>query len=510
MKVEGILVETNDQAKLKGALPESWSVESLRGSKTVFLASPSESELALDQAWEWTHKLESLPDVEIAEPSLVTAGLEPADLEKELAGHEEARSGGGDDDHLPGTSDHHWAPKLIHMPEAWEFVNTSGGGAGKDGEGIRVAHPDTGYTENTQIFNARLLHGDGYNFFDGHSDPKDPLTGDHPGHGTSTGSLIMSSSRVATDPVWGTAPKCDLIPLRVMDNVVRFNFKTVTESIIHAHSNNCHVISMSLGGPTSPHTLEREIDAAVKKGLIVLAAAGNVWPWVVYPAKFEQVIAVAACNAHALRDPENGIWSGSATGRSVDFSAPGESVWRARRDAQTNEDRVERGNGTSFAVATTAGVACVWLAFHGRGALIDKFGAENIQELFRYMVKNHGVDTPNGWDTRKWGSGVLNAEKLLKAPLPSLQQISTTRTLPPEGAERLLEFYEGTGINQQTVLTNTRQFFNVTEETEGQFFEQFGDEIAMQFATNSQLREAMVTGNEAPTDSFSSQLRSKI
>ena len=38
------------------------------------------------------------------------------------------------------------------------------------------------------------------------------------------------------------------------------------------------------------------LEAAVESGLILVAAAGNQWPFVVYPARYDDVIACAACN----------------------------------------------------------------------------------------------------------------------------------------------------------------------------------------------------------------------
>ena len=69
---------------------------------------------------------------------------------------------------------------------------------------------------------------------------------------------------------------------------------------------------------------QRAIQRALDAGTIVLAAAGNEVGFVVFPAAFDEVIAVAASN---IRDEP---WSGSSHGPAVDITAPGESVWRAR------------------------------------------------------------------------------------------------------------------------------------------------------------------------------------
>src|SRR4029450_5320445 len=69
----------------------------------------------------------------------------------------------------------------------------------------------------------------------------------------------------------------------------------VAAAIEHATRVECDVITMSLGGPPSlaGHAAVRN---AVAKGGIVLAAAGNCVRIVVYPARYDAVIAVAGGN----------------------------------------------------------------------------------------------------------------------------------------------------------------------------------------------------------------------
>jgi thermitase len=237
------------------------------------------------------------------------------------------------------------------------------------------------------------------------------------GHGAATASVIMSDHNPSPDTVWvsGAAPRAKLIPFRVSDGVIHFDFTNVALAIHEAVDQKAHVISMSLGGLFPSRFLERAIERAIANGLIVLAAAGNVWPWVVYPAHYRQVIAVAAVNCR--KKP----WSLSARGDSVDISAPGESVWRAR--TLQNSDSypvyvVEPSSGTSYAVATAAGACALWLAHHGRKQLIDKYGAPRLATVFRELLVTKGFEKPPGWDSEKYGVGILRADRLLEAPLP--------------------------------------------------------------------------------------------
>jgi thermitase len=175
------------------------------------------------------------------------------------------------------------------------------------------------------------------------------------------------------------------------------------------------VVSISLGGPWPSSSLRRAIAHAVDAGMIVLAAAGNEVKVVVFPAAFEEAIAVAGTT---IKDAP---WSGSSRGDAVDISAPGASVWRAIVKRAGNGGfafDVTRGSGTSFAVATTAGVAALWLSFHGWTTLERKYGAANIARVFKSLLQQT-CRTPRGWDTRNYGPGIVDAERLLRASLPA-------------------------------------------------------------------------------------------
>jgi len=78
---------------------------------------------------------------------------------------------------------------------------------------------------------------------------------------------------------------------------------------------------------------------------------------------------------------------------------------------------VDRGSGTSFAVATTAGVAALWVSFHGFKNLVSRYGAAQIARVFKSLLQST-CRTPPGWDTANFGPGIVDARALLAAPLP--------------------------------------------------------------------------------------------
>lgn len=348
--------------------------------------------------------------------------------------------------HEPQTSDRAWPLRNVasgtagttggmNIEAARAYTLSQNPPKPDQGQGIRIAHPDTGYNvhDDLETNQENIDLGSGYDTVDNDPVPIDPLNYSgwltFAGHGISTGSVMVSTGLVDSPPqsglfggtgppgmVAGIAPQSTLIPIRCMRSPVRLFFGSVVQAVDHAVAlpppNESHVISMSLGGLPSA-SLKTAIDLAVSQNIIVLAAAGNyTWWWVVYPAAFSNCIAVGASNA------KDGIWPGSAYGPEVDFAAPGESVWRAlRNDLGDPLTDAERGCGTSLSTAGVAGVAALWLAYHGRQNLINQLsGSRKLQDLFRSQVKKT-VRVPAGWDTGKHGEGIVDAKQLLAEPI---------------------------------------------------------------------------------------------
>jgi hypothetical protein len=310
-------------------------------------------------------------------------------------------------------ADENWAIKKARIPEAWQFAQDQGRPVA--GVGSVVFQPDTGIVDTHVALPPGMANRPGAaNFVEPGRPPVDPRTGGHnPGHGTGTGSVIASPG----GRMKGVAPAATVVPLRCVESVAVFDQSPVAQAISHAERHGAHVITMSLGGvPSSAlHAAARQ---AVASNVIVVAAAGNCVGEVVWPARYDEVIAIAGVN-EASRP-----WQGSCRGPSVAVSAPAEFVLRADgTDRSVPPAAVSGGQGTSFAVAMTAGIAALWLAFHGRDRLIAELpGGRTLQEQFRRLLRR-AVQKPPGFDTRKFGAGIVDALALLQLdPASAWQQ----------------------------------------------------------------------------------------
>ena len=207
------------------------------------------------------------------------------------------------------------------------------------GHGVRIAHPDTGWTRHPELPLARLDLDHQFNVFNFTLSAEEPLddawkTGQigtfHAHHGTATGSMIVSTDVTATGvgDVLGVAPGARLIPIRCASAVLLLSGVSLSIAILRAVVAGADVISMSLGGIGGKH-LQAVLKLAVARNIIPVAAAGNLFPLVVCPALYAETIAVAAiADTRQPMSSANASFA-SASGCAVDIAAPGASILRA-------------------------------------------------------------------------------------------------------------------------------------------------------------------------------------
>ena len=312
-----------------------------------------------------------------------------------------------------------WSLDAQHMAVEAARKLTPPAGGKTLGEGVRICHPDSGWTDHVDLDSGRIDRSFTLNLMEGGSDARDPLGySGNPGHGTKTGSVLISDggfdasgNTTAPGRIDGLAPKATLVPIRTFNSVIRVLDSNTARAVRHATKAQCDVISMSLGGRAF-FGLERAINDAVRRDIIVVNAAGNCIGMVVAPASYDNAIAVGATNA------DNKPWKGSSKGRAVDISAPGEDVYVADAVAGATGIESSPGNGTSFATAAVAGAAASWIAFHGRDRIKAAQGSLTRRDLF-VQAMQASARVPQGWDAQRYGAGILNLDKLLRQPLGS-------------------------------------------------------------------------------------------
>jgi subtilisin family serine protease len=302
-------------------------------------------------------------------------------------------------------ADRDWALAQTAVREAWAAAAAQGKPA--RGRGIVICQPDTGVVSAHIELPPGIAHdARAANFVEGGAIAEDPLAhGLTPGHGTGTASVVASPPDGA---MTGAAPEATLVPIRCVESVALLDQSGVAQAIDHARRVGAHVVTMSLGGVPSL-AVHAALRRAVQANIIVVAAAGNCVGEVVWPARYAEAIAIGGINA-ALKP-----WRGSSHGPAVAICGPAEFVLRANgRDTAQPPAAVGSSQGTSFATALIAGVAALWLAYHGRDTLIARLPpGRSLQEMFRRLVAA-SASVPPGHDTEEYGAGIVDARALLE------------------------------------------------------------------------------------------------
>jgi subtilisin family serine protease len=226
-----------------------------------------------------------------------------------------------------------WALPIMGVPNAWSQLpaNPSSIAVAVIDSGVCGSHPDLA---------GRLLPG--YDFVENDSIPQDEFD-----HGCAIAGIIAAQANNALG-IAGIAPHTLILPLRVLDSHGVGTYSNVAAAIIYAADHGARIINLSLGGANPSSILEDAINYAVGRGVLVIAAAGNTGAGVLYPAKYDRVIAVASI------DPSLQLSSFSSRGPEVDLLAPGQNILTLKKDGGYGAV-----TGTSFAAPQVAGVAAL-------------------------------------------------------------------------------------------------------------------------------------------------------
>ncbi|BDA67531.1 hypothetical protein CAL7716_016970 [Calothrix sp. PCC 7716] len=511
-------------------LGSDWKVKLIGDNRTEFEIT-SQHNLSSQQAWDKAYNLRSQPGVVYAEPLFavpVAMPVQPTQNfnqdtnqpSRRLTGFADPSQQNNQQNLNDESSDVDWPLKQLRVFETWQrfFPDPNK----LPGDGIVIGHPDTGYTPHPEII-SNLLLNKAFDFLRQDKDPVDELETspneiiNNPGHGTSTAGVIISTrASQANYPtakgVTGVAPGAKLVPLRVSLSVVLISIINISKAIEYAADNGIHVISISLGTAFPSQRLRSAIIYAQKRGVIIVAASGTAVPFVVWPAAYEEVIAVTGCNVRRE------VWSGASRGRQVDVTAPGAGVWYAKTNKTDTglEYDINQGDGTSFSAPFIAGVAALWLSYHGRDQLIQRYGAEKIPFIFNQILRDSCEKFPT-WKPNRFGEGLVNAEKVLDSPLPdnqnqalmapafALQQHSPI----DNGINTFNHLFEQQLVNNQPedseeIPDNTMlklslaQLLQTTPSELPKRIKEIGKELAFHFAADPQLYNQLTQTIQAP------------
>jgi len=276
-----------------------------------------------------------------------------------------------------------WGMALANIQDVWQVS--------KQGEGIKVAVLDTGFSEHDDLKEA-------WNSAEAINCTSEASVNDQgSGHGVHVAGIIAGSDN--DFGVVGVAPKAKVYAIRVLDNSGGGSYDTIAAGLRKAIDLNVDIINMSLGAPSEPPTSIHDlIKEAVSKGIVVVAAAGNDSHAVNYPARYDEVIAVAAL------DESGNLATFTSRDFTVDIVAPGTNIYSTHLN-----NNYCKMSGTSQASPFVAGICALIKAALKNQNLLPEFGNQFCQEDMMIALKNisslQNAHVQPG-EEQDWGPGV--------------------------------------------------------------------------------------------------------
>ncbi len=282
-----------------------------------------------------------------------------------------------------------WGLDKIAMLDAWEMETG-------DNE-VNIAVIDTGADLDHEDLAANIDLDESYDYVNNDDTPDDDHIG---GHGTHVAGIIAA---VGDNDIGGNGVmwKANLIIFKVLDEDGKLetsptsSAKKLADAISDAIvEKDARIINMSSGTETDfmeINVLEDAFEAAFAEDVLIVAAAGNdEAEGILYPAKYDGVLCVAATDINDKRS------AGTAYGAEVDIAAPGKSIY-----STTKNNSYGYQTGTSMSAAFVSGVA---------GLLLSKDSSLNKLQLKMLLLQNADDLASAGM-----GEGRLNAKKALEA-----------------------------------------------------------------------------------------------
>lgn len=213
--------------------------------------------------------LSSMPGVRaMVEDEWIQGAPLPPDLHVE-SGSAATTSGGPADAYFWA---YQWDMRAIHADEAWYDGHTGS-------SSVTVAIIDTGIDPFHQDL-AGLVDWDRSIAFVASKNPEGPPWGDDFFHGTHVAGTVASNGL----GTWGVAPHTTLVAVKVCDDEGSCPLSAIFSGILYAADIGANVGNLSLGGFIAKNATyggqltaiyNQVVDYATRKGMLVVAAAGN-------------------------------------------------------------------------------------------------------------------------------------------------------------------------------------------------------------------------------------------
>ena len=215
----------------------------------------------------------------------------------------------------------------------------------------------------------------GWDWVDRDNDADDPM-----GHGTHVSGAIAAVADNGKGGV-GFGRNLSVMPLRILDALGSGYVSDLIDAMSYARASGARIVNLSLVLPFNSAALGDAVSGLRRAGILVVAAAGNTGSSVLWPARYEDAVAVAATDRNDLRA------SFSSFGPEIDIAAPGVGILSTYRD-----NGYRSLNGTSMATPHVSALAgLIW-------SLRPDYGPDDVVSLLRASAADVNAASAPGPD----------------------------------------------------------------------------------------------------------------
>ena len=215
-------------------------------------------------------------------------------------------------------------------------------------------------------------------------------------HGTAVASLVAGNG---ADGVFGLAPNCEILSVRVFDGLGRGDAFTLAAGLVSAVEAGAQVVNISAGVFADSAVLRNAVEFALGRGVAIVAAAGNEGvSALAFPAAYPGVVSVGAVDGAGTRAPFSNVGEGLAV------VAPGVGVSAASVFAGEGENCAAPFSGTSASAPLVAGLVAA--------AISDSRASSG--EIFDVLAGTSDDLGAPGADS-EYGAGIVDFERVSRA-----------------------------------------------------------------------------------------------
>lgn len=245
---------------------------------------------------------------------------------------------------------------------------------------VYVAVIDTGVDYTHELLAGRVVKynndyvDDDYDAMDEHN------------HGTHVSGIIADTS----------LSNVKIFAYRVLDEFGQGYDSDIAQAIKQAANDGADVINLSLGKYGESIIVEKALEYAIARNVLIVAAAGNDNTYVrsFYPASFDEALTVSASNRRS-----NGKAEISNYGAGIDIAAPGVDI-----NSSISENKYEQKSGTSMSAPFVAAGAASLIAYLNDPSLTYK-------DIGTILKENTTDILDKGFDIYS-GYGIINMKKV--------------------------------------------------------------------------------------------------